>query len=58
MVIHNCPYCAEYSYVKRLSSNGVCTYTSTIGLSFVGRFVLFQSVHYWRFHSTCSGTAE
>ena len=39
------------SVVERLSSfRGDYVHMNTFGLSFVGRFVLFQSVLYQRFH--------
>ena len=42
---------AILSFVERLCSfTGECVYMSTFGLSFVGRFVLFQSVLYQRFY--------
>ena len=44
---------AVLSFVERLSSN-----TSTFGLSFVGRFVLFRSVLYRRFHCTALQTTK
>ena len=46
---------AILSFVERLSSfrgdfSIECVYKNTLGLSFVGRFVLFRSVLYRRFH--------